>query len=216
MRVYIDHKKNRPIKNTICHANLQKKTATKVAKKTTKAVATPVVAAPVVAAPVATEEEKVPTCSECMVQLITDLDKLAKITRGLANSMKKAKRAHDKELKAALKLSKGKRKKPRDANAPKRAPSGFNKPGPLSKELCKFLGVDGKTEMSRPEVTKEITAYIKKHTLQNEANKREILPDKKLGKLLSGPTDGTSLTFFNLQKYIKHHFPKPKTAAVKK
>ena len=194
-----------------------KKTATEATKTIKKVEVEVAAAAPVVATDATVAEEvKVPTCSESMVQLIIDLDKLAKITRGLANSMKKAKRAHDKELKAALKLSKGKRKKPRDPNAAKRAPSGFNKAGPLSLELCKFLGVDKKTEMSRPEVTKEITAYIKKHTLQNEANKREILPDKKLGKLLSGPTDGTSLTFFNLQKYIKHHFPKPKTVVKKK
>ena len=152
-------------------------------------------------------------CSDQLSQLILDLDKLAKITRGLANTMKKVKKVHDKEVKNLEKVAKGKKKKPRDPNAPKRAPSGFNKPAPLSKELCKFLGVDAKTELSRPDVTKRITKYIKDHNLQNDSNKREILPDKKLGKLLSGPTDDSALTFFNLQKYIKHHFPKPNAAS---
>lgn len=148
------------------------------------------------------------SCTDQMSQLIVDLDKLAKITRHLANSMKKVKKAHEKEIKSAEKVAKGKKKKPRDPNAPKRAPSGFNKAAPLSKELSKFLGLDAKAELSRPDVTKRITKYIKDNNLQNDTNKREILPDKKLGKLLSGPTDGTALTFFNLQKYIKHHFPK--------
>jgi chromatin remodeling complex protein RSC6 len=186
----------------------------------TKAKATPeqkpvAAAAPAPAPADAAPEDPVPTCSELMAGLVTDMEKLAKITRGLCNSLKKAKRAHDKELKAALKAAKGK-KKVKDPNAPKRAPSGFNKPAPLSSELCKFLGVDKKIEMTRPAVTKMITAYIKEHNLQNPANKREIVPDKKLGKLLSGPTDkDEALSFFNLQKYIKHHFPKPKTAAKK-
>lgn len=148
------------------------------------------------------------SCTDQMSQLIVDLDKLAKITRHLANSMKKVKKAHEKEIKSAEKVAKGKKKKPRDPNAPKRAPSGFNKAAPLSKELSKFLGLDAKAELSRPDVTKRITKYIKDNNLQNDTNKREILPDKKLGKLLSGPTDGSALTFFNLQKYIKHHFPK--------
>ena len=102
----------------------------------------------------------------------------------------------------------GEKKRAKDPNAPPRAPSGFNKPGPLSKELCKFLKVPENTELSRPDVTKRLTTYIKEHGLQNEANKREILPDKKLAKLLTGPTDGTALTFFNLQKYIKQNFGK--------
>jgi chromatin remodeling complex protein RSC6 len=181
----------------------------------------PVVAAPAAAEPVADEavesagaEEDTQNCVESMNVLITDLEKLAKITRGLANNMKKVKKAHERELKSVSKTNKGgKKKRSRDPDAPKRAPSGFNKPAPLSKDLCKFLGVDAKAELSRPAVTKQITKYIKDNKLQNESNKREIVPDKKLSKLLSGPTDGESLTFFNLQKYIKHHFPN--SAAVK-
>ena len=156
------------------------------------------------------------SCADAMSELIEDLEKLAKVTRGIANKMKKAKKAHDREMKGAMKVSKGakKTKRPRDPDAPKRAPSGFNKAAPLSKDLCKFLGVDAKTEMSRPAVTKQITKYIKDNNLQNDKNKREIVPDKKLSKLLSGPTDSNEpLTFFNLQKYIKHHFPRASKVA---
>ena len=152
------------------------------------------------------------SADEKMLQIITDIEKLSRIIRGFASDLKKVKRAYTKEHRGLEKMAKGKKKRARDPNAPPRAPSGFNKPGPLSKDLCKFLKVPDNTELSRPDVTKRLTHYIKENNLQNETNKREILPDKKLAKLLSGPTDGTSLTFFNLQKYIKHHFPKPASA----
>jgi chromatin remodeling complex protein RSC6 len=146
------------------------------------------------------------TADEKMLLMISDVEKLARIIRGLASDLKKVKRAYAKEHKGLEKQVKGKKKRVRDPNAPPRAPSGFNKPGPLSKDLCKFLKVPETTLLSRPDVTKRLTTYIKENNLQNEANKREILPDKKFAKLLTGPTDGTPLTFFNLQKYIKHNF----------
>jgi chromatin remodeling complex protein RSC6 len=179
------------------------------------AVAAPV--ADVVVADAADVPEVEGSCADAMDALITDLENLAKVTRGFANKMKKVKKAHDKEMKAAAKASKSgkKSKRPRDPDAPKRAPSGFNKAAPLSGDLCKFLGLPVKAELSRPAVTKQITKYIKDNNLQNPTNKREIVPDKKLSKLLSGPTDAKeALTFFNLQKYIKHHFPKSDKPAV--
>lgn len=101
---------------------------------------------------------------------------------------------------------KRKRKVPA-GDKPKRAPSGFAKPGVISEELCAFLGQPEGTEMARTEVTKHLTTYIKEHNLQDEANKRKILPDAKLKKLLNvQPTD--EVTYFNLQRYMKVHFPK--------
>ena len=93
----------------------------------------------------------------------------------------------------------------------KRAPSGFAKPALISTELCNFLGQPVGTEMARTEVTKHLTSYIKEHNLQDSENKRKILPDKKLGKLLN-LSKGDEVTYFNLQKYMKVHFPKPASA----
>ena len=94
---------------------------------------------------------------------------------------------------------------------PKRAPSGFAKPALISKELCSFLGQPEGTEMARTEVTKHLTSYIKEHNLQDSVNKRKIVPDAKLKKLLNlSPSD--EVTYFNLQKYMKVHFPKPASA----
>lgn len=98
------------------------------------------------------------------------------------------------------------RRKTADPNRPKRAPSGFAKPALISDELCSFLGKPKGTEMARTEVTKNLTAYIKEHSLQAPDNKRRILPDSALQKLLNVGADD-EVTYFNLQKYMKVHFP---------
>ena len=98
------------------------------------------------------------------------------------------------------------RRKAADPNRPKRAPSGFAKPALISDELCSFLGKPKGTEMARTEVTKNLTAYIKEHSLQAPDNKRRILPDSALQKLLNVGADD-EVTYFNLQKYMKVHFP---------
>ncbi len=91
--------------------------------------------------------------------------------------------------------------------AVKRSPSGFAKPTNLSDELCDFLGVAHGSAMARTIVTKHINEYIKKNQLQDEADKRHIVPDAKLKKILS-LKEGDKLTYFNLQTYIKQHFRK--------
>lgn len=99
-----------------------------------------------------------------------------------------------------------------DATRTPRAPSGFAKPTLISDELCAFLGKPVGTEMARTEVTKSITAYIKEHSLQHSDNKRHIKPDSALKALLN-VDDSTELTYFNLQKYMKVHFPKSAAAS---
>ena len=84
--------------------------------------------------------------------------------------------------------------------------SGFSKPGKISDELRQFLKL-GKDELiARTEVTKKITEYCKENHLQNLDDKRIILPDKALQKLLR-INKKDELTYFNLQKYMKVHFP---------
>tara|TARA_Y200000002_G_scaffold379643_1_gene389379 strand:+ start:2055 stop:2681 length:627 start_codon:yes stop_codon:yes gene_type:complete len=90
----------------------------------------------------------------------------------------------------------------------KQQPSGFAKPGFISPELCNFLGVSNGTEMARTDVTKYLTEYIKKNELQDQANRRIILPDKKLKGLLQSKDDDT-ITYFNLQSYMKIHYNNP-------
>ena len=107
--------------------------------------------------------------------------------------------------------SKRNRKRVVDPSKPPRPPSGFAKPSLISNALCDFLNKPEGTEMARTEVTKNLTQYIKQHSLQDQQNKRKILPDDKLRKLLN-VGDNDEVTYFNLQKYMKFHFPKSQSA----
>jgi chromatin remodeling complex protein RSC6 len=112
--------------------------------------------------------------------------------------------------KDAGKMEKEMHKKPKRSQSTKRKePSGFARPTDISNELAIFLGVEPGLQLARTEVTKRITAHIKERNLQRESNKREIdltKPGAEELKALLEP-DAT-LTFFNLQRYLKKHFPK--------
>jgi chromatin remodeling complex protein RSC6 len=68
--------------------------------------------------------------------------------------------------------------------------------------------VEAGTEMAHTDVTKHVINYIKDHSLQDEQNRRVIIPDKKLSGLLQPGTQDT-ITFFNLQTFMKHHYLNP-------
>ena len=88
-----------------------------------------------------------------------------------------------------------KRKKKRKPKQP-----GLQPPYRLSKELSDLLGTD---ILPRPQVVKGIWAHIKKHDLQNPNDKREILCDKKLKKVMGGED---KVTMFSMNRYITDHF----------
>jgi len=88
----------------------------------------------------------------------------------------------------------------------KNSPSGFAKPNKISDELCDFIGVPHGTEKSRTDITRFINAYVKEHNLNKPENKRFILPDDKLKKILN-VSDKEEINYFILQKLISHHFP---------
>ena len=73
------------------------------------------------------------------------------------------------------------------------------KPMNLSSDL---EAVIGKGPMSRGEVVKQIWVYIKKHNLQNPANKRNILADAKLKPLFGGKGE---VSMFEMTKLISGH-----------
>ncbi len=98
-------------------------------------------------------------------------------------------------------------KKGRKNSTGKRMPSGFAKPTRLSDELANFLNVPVGTEKARTDVTKMINEYIKENQLQDEKDKRTIIPNVELRKIMN-LQEGQTLTYFNLQTYIKHHFIK--------
>jgi len=84
--------------------------------------------------------------------------------------------------------------------------NGFSKPGQISDELRSFMGLSDEELVARVDVTKFITKYCQDNGLQNENDKRILIPDEKLQSLLN-VDDEVELTYFNLQKYLKFHFP---------
>lgn len=91
------------------------------------------------------------------------------------------------------------------ANKKKRKPSGFAKPLNVTDDLCSFMGKDSGTKIARTEVTQHLIKYIKDNNLQNNENKKNIIPDQKLKKLLKLKKKD-ELTYFNLQKYMNVHY----------
>ena len=150
-------------------------------------------------APAAPETVEVPTLSEQFSDLLGQLATLRNQVTAVTTQVRVLAKRSERELKQALKASKKKRK------AGNKEPSGFTKPAKISSELAAFLGKAEGTEMARTEVTKELQKYILSHKLQDPANRRNINPDAKLRKLL-GMKKSDSLTYFNLQKWMKPHF----------
>jgi upstream activation factor subunit UAF30 len=94
------------------------------------------------------------------------------------------------------------------SNRQKNTTSGFMKQVPISKEMAKFANWDPSQLRSRVEVTKFICDYVKQHNLQNPQDRRQILPDDKLSKLLNydAKKSDKPLTYYYLQRVIQPHF----------
>ena len=101
----------------------------------------------------------------------------------------------------------------KNRNKGNRKPSGFAKPSRVSDELCTFMNKDKGTEIARTEVTQFLIKYINEHSLQYAENKKVIIPDATLKKLLE-VKDGEEVTYFNLQGLMNKHFIKNTPAVV--
>lgn len=185
-------------KTTATKKKVVKKTVAK--KEEAPAPAPEPTPAPVVAAP--TEE---PAEDNSLLEMssmyFATLQSLAQQINKAKSDYRVLEKKWIREIKQSQKVAKKKRK---NGN---RAPSGFVKPTRISDELAGFLGVEKGVEMARTDVTKEITAYIRAHNLQDKDNGRQINPDAKLKSLLHIGGDDV-LTYFNLQKYMSPHFAK--------
>ena len=141
--------------------------------------------------------------SDEFATLKTQLGEALTLVKTLTTAVTALERRVARDKKVADKKMKGKVKKPRDPNAP---PTGFQKPINVSDELRKFLGLAQGELIPRTQVTSKINEYCKEHNLQKQEDKRVLMPDATLSKLLR-LKKGDELTFFNLQKHLKHHYP---------
>lgn len=143
-----------------------------------------------------------PTLSDDFNTVLAELASWRSTITSLTAQVRALRTRSEREVKAAQKAG-----RKRKSN---RQPSGFVKPTLISTELASFLGKPKGTEMARTEVTREINKYIRANNLQDPSNGRVIRADTKLRKLLK-LNKSDELTYFNLQKYMSPHFPKPTT-----
>jgi chromatin remodeling complex protein RSC6 len=162
-----------------------------------KKVAVPV--SEVVVAPVAPVVEE-PTQVSTFDELVIKINSFASTLKETQTLLKALSKEYDRMKKT---VEKTERKR---ANA-RTNPNGFAKPAKITDEMHEFLGVPKGTEISRTDVTRRVNAYIKEHNLYNPTNKRIILPDAKLRKILGASPD-QEVTFFNLQRFLSASFVK--------
>jgi chromatin remodeling complex protein RSC6 len=186
---------------------------TPVAKKSKKVVAeavadvpsTPAVTAQAIVEDAAPVEEV--SWQQELATLQAELTKIRDAVTSALTLSKKFEKRMVREMKEA-------RKNRRKSRAPlaegeERKPSIFEIPVPITDELSTFLGNGKGISMSRSQVTKAVSAYVKENKL-NE--KHKIHPDPALRKLL-GVKEGDELTIFNMQTYLQKHYVKPVATA---
>ena len=188
-------------KTTTTKTKTASKSSTKVETVSAAPPAAPTNAVVSTTAPVAKE----PTLTDAFNQMLGQLTALRQQITVISGQVRSLRARSEREMKAAIKAG-------RKRKNPDRKPSGFVKPALISNELATFLNKQKGTEMARTAVTKEINQYIRSNNLQDPSNGRIILADTKLRKLLRLPK-GDKLTYFNLQTYMRHHFPKPQSAS---
>jgi chromatin remodeling complex protein RSC6 len=147
---------------------------------------------------------------DALVQSVeTEIESIRSASNGKVSGVKFL-RSLNKSLKQLKKdTTRAMKQKRRNPNRAKNTSSGFMKPVAISGEMSKFTGWDADELKSRVDVTKYICGYIRDHDLQNPADRRQIVPDKKLTALLKLDKKSLKeepLTYYSLQKKIQPHF----------
>lgn len=132
-------------------------------------------------------------------KLLKSLSNIKPQITSIQNEIKNVERNVNKEIKQLKKIIEKKK------NKTKREPSGFAKPCKVSDELCIFMNKPIGTFISRPDATKYLINYIMTNNLRLSHDRRYILCDDILKKLL-GVNDEETITFFSLQGYMNKHF----------
>jgi hypothetical protein len=167
-------------------------------------------AAPVVVAP--TPVEAVPaaaagpttTLDEDLKSVTAYLNTVRETVASLLGHVKRLDKRVHREIKDARKRKRRVKAEDGAEGSKPRTPSIFERPVQVTDELCAFLGLAKGTLISRSQVTKLVNNYVKEKNLKE---KHSITPDAALRALLALP-EGVLLTYFNLQKYLNHHYVK--------
>lgn len=178
-------------------------------------------------APVATPSPAVETTELSLADEIGHLQQSLTALRDGATAalalLKRVSRRAQQDIKEASKRRR-KQKTQEGGDAPKK-PNNFQVPVPISPELAAFLKCSG--TISRTEVNTLMQQFAKSNGLTKGQTIHLTPTDEmkadsswkfnqgaatSLRKLLNCP-EGETLTIFNIQKYLKHHYPKPEQKA---
>lgn len=163
---------------------------------------------------VKTTEPEVEVVVDPMVRQLSTMAELLETLMKTSKSLTTEMKALTKDVNK-LRLSKGGKKQKRVVNpdTPRKL-GALEKPVPITDELAEFLGLTKGEMYSRQQVTQGINKYVKDNDLQNPENRRYIVLESesglKLKALLRDPDQ--PLTFFNIQRYLKVHYPKVESA----
>jgi len=140
-------------------------------------------------------------------ELLKKIDQSHDELSALKSSLKKFYKSVEKDI---SKASKGRRRANRE-----RSPTGFGKATPIPQGLCTLLKLDETTKMTRPEVTKQLYAYLDTHGLRDTEDKRIMRVNADLAKAFGLTAEqakdineskeikgSKGLNFYNIQKFV--------------
>ncbi len=148
------------------------------------------------------------TCKEVIEGLAKLIENFSQDVEAkkFGDAEKIAKRYHKELVKINSKVQKL-QKKPNSESDRKNQQSGFSKPQAIAPEMAAFAGWNVGEPKSRNDVNKVLCAYIKEHKLQKDTDRRDIIPDSKLGSILRyNENEHGRLTFATMQKRLGHLF----------
>jgi chromatin remodeling complex protein RSC6 len=194
------------------HVVTDKKKSPKKKEETVAATPEPAASAGLAASAAAEAEEVTVNYASMNASLVVSLQRVINETKDAIKSVRTMKTMHEKELKEN-KNSKKKEKRTRTSQA------GFAVATKITPQLAAYIGVDSVDSLSRTDAVKKIHERIVEKQLQDPEDRRIIRyeNDKELKALLGLPEafkvnnkgeKDTKLSYFNLQRYISHHFIK--------
>lgn len=134
-----------------------------------------------------------------LLGLLSDLKSSVAAVNQAAKAVEKSVNKKIKQLKREVTQASAKSK-----STPKR-PSGFAKPTEVSAHLAEFMGRPTGDKIARTEATQWIIQYIAANGLQDENDRRNIIPDQKLVELFS-LEPSRQITYFEIQGLLNPHF----------
>ena len=124
---------------------------------------------------------------DCFKTLSTQLNDMSKVTRSMQDDFKSL----HKMVKQIDKTTRNKKKRPQVKMS-------------ISQDLEKFLSIDKGTKLTKAEVMKSVSNYIKEKNLQIQEDKRRFLPNKELSKIF-GIKKPQNMTFVEINKHVSQH-----------